>query len=123
MWLYVILVLTVALFYWWRNYARLPFPNYPPGPLGLPLLGYLPIFTEKNFLAALDRAHDQYGGVISLNLGPSPRRIVIGDYDLLKEAFKDDKASARPLESMYLMAYNRAGDHLSSRGLVFSHVS
>jgi hypothetical protein len=118
MWLYVILLLTFALFYWWKNYARFPCPNYPPGPMGLPLLGYLPIITEDNLLAGLDKAHDQYGEVISVNLGPGPRAVVIGDYDMLKEAFKDDKPAARPMKTMF-----RSGDHNSCRGLFLSLVS
>jgi hypothetical protein len=122
MWLYILLIFVLAFYYWWRNYVQLPCANYPPGPMGLPLLGYLPIITEENILAGLDKAHDQYGDVISVNLGPSPRMVVIGDYDLLKEAFKDDKPAARPPEMMWFNTYFRGGNGHDSRGLLFSKV-
>ena len=86
-------------------------------------LGYLPIATEKNILVALDKVHDNYGKIVSLNLGPSKRSVVIGDYQLLKEAFKDDKLNSRPLDLMWANQYFRFGNGKDSRGLLFSVVS
>merc|ERR1712004_529087 len=46
--------------------------------------------------------------------------VVIGDYDILKEAFKDDKLNSRPLELMWGNEYFRFGNGKDSRGLLFS---
>ena len=48
--LYVILFILLLFWYWWKNFASAPCKNFPPGPTGLPLLGYLPIVTEDNVL-------------------------------------------------------------------------
>ena len=91
--------------------------------MGLPIIGYLPVVTEKNILVALDKIHDTYGKVISVNLGPSKRIVVLGDYNILKEAFKDDKLNSRPYELMWGNQYFRYGDGTDSRGLIFTVVN
>ena len=48
--LYVILFVLLLFWYWWKNFASAPCKNFPPGPIGLPILGYLPIVTEDNLL-------------------------------------------------------------------------
>jgi len=57
--LYVIVLVVLLLWYWWKNFATAPCKNFPPGPTGLPIVGYLPIITEENLLKALDKIHDQ----------------------------------------------------------------
>ena len=74
-------------------------------------------------MKALDKIHDIYGGVVSVNMGPSKKIVVIGDYQLLKEAFKDDKGNGRPLDFMWLNEEFRHGDGTDSRGILFSVVS
>ena len=74
-------------------------------------------------MKALDKIHDNYGGVVSVNMGPSKKSVVIGDYQSLKEAFKDDKGSGRPLDFMWFNEYTRHGDGTDSRGVLFSVVS
>nr|AKH03502.1 cytochrome P450 3036B1 [Paracyclopina nana] len=120
MWAFVVVFCALVLIYWWKNFARIPGPNFPNGPLGLPLIGYVPVFTEKNILVGLDKAHDQYGEVMSVNLGPSPRMVIIGDYQVLKEVFKEESSTFRPVEMNWGNAYFRSGNGYDSRGLLFS---
>ena len=122
MWIYLTLGVILLFTYWWRKIASAPCDNFPPGPIGLPILGYLPIATEKNILVALDKIHDTYGKIVSVNLGPSKRTVVIGDYDILREAFKDGKLNSRPLELQWGNEYWRYGDGTDSRGLIFTVV-
>ena len=56
-------------------------------------------------------------------MGPSKKSVVIGDYQSLKEAFKDDKGNGRPLDFMWLNEEFRHGDGTDSRGILFSVVS
>ena len=70
MWyIYLAIIVALLLIYWWKHFARKPHPKFPPGPVGLPILGYVPIFQAKNIIEGLDTLHDKYGDVISLNLG------------------------------------------------------
>ena len=123
MWILYIVLLILLLFWdWWKKFASMPCKNFPPGPIGLPILGYLPIATEKNLLAALDKIHDEYGGVISVNMGPSKRVVFIGEYHSLKEAFKDDKGNGRHADMMWFNGTFRYGNGYDARGLLFSLV-
>ena len=71
------------LLHWWKNVARVN-KFFPPGPIGLPILGYVPIFGADNFLSGIEALHAKFGSVFSLNIGPSPRTVVIGDFEALK---------------------------------------
>ena len=85
-----------------------------------PMLGYLPIVTESNILSALDKVHDQYGEVVSVNMGPSKRMVVIGDFEALNKVFKSDLSTARPPEMMWFNEEFRFGNGSDARGLIFS---
>lgn len=76
-------LILLTLLSWWRNIARIP-DRFPPGPYGLPLLGYWRIFLSDNILSGLGLLHQTYGSVISLNIGPGKRSVVIGDFETLK---------------------------------------
>ena len=77
----------------------------PPGPIGVPILGYVPYLSKFPYLQFTELSKT-YGSVYSLRLGPSDIVIICG-WPALKEAFSKDELLDRP-------------DLLSSFGLVSS---
>lgn len=66
----------------------------PPGPWGLPLLGYLPYLTgvpHEQFY----HLSKKYGSVFSTKLG-SQLLVVLADYKSIRNAFRKEAFSARP---------------------------
>ncbi|KAK6170816.1 hypothetical protein SNE40_019118 [Patella caerulea] len=70
--------------------------NQPPGPLGVPLLGYLPFFGRYPHLT-FSKLREKYGDIFSVKMGSFPA-VVINGKDLIKEAFvgRGDDFSGRP---------------------------
>lgn len=66
----------------------------PPGPWGLPLLGYIPFLSRLPHLD-LQRLAQKYGDVFSIRLG-SRYIIVLNDFQSSKEAFSQDVFIGRP---------------------------
>ncbi|GFY75842.1 cytochrome P450 1A2 [Trichonephila inaurata madagascariensis] len=65
-----------------------------PGPIGLPIVGYIPFMTKKPYvkLAELSKT---YGPLYKVRLG-SIDIIVITDFEIMKEAFSKDAFMGRP---------------------------
>ncbi|KAL1140657.1 hypothetical protein AAG570_000587 [Ranatra chinensis] len=66
----------------------------PPGPLGLPLVGYLPFLGPEAHLH-FSRLSAKFGPVFSLRLG-AQFVVVLSDYKLIREAFRREDFTARP---------------------------
>lgn len=75
-----IAIIAGLLLYLWmlRKSSR-----FPPGPTGLPLVGYTP-FISKNAAQTFVKLSKKYGPVFSVNLG-SKNFVVIYKYDILYE--------------------------------------
>ncbi|KAG8288514.1 hypothetical protein J6590_016639 [Homalodisca vitripennis] len=73
---------------WWRM-RRLP-----PGPYGIPVLGYLPFFRGDTHLHYMELAK-RYGPVFSLRLG-NQTVVVLSDYKMIREAFRKEEFTGRP---------------------------
>ncbi|XP_015790253.1 cytochrome P450 2C15 [Tetranychus urticae] len=91
-------ILTGLLTFWFVTYVIPTIKRLftlPPGPWGLPFVGYLPYLQKHHEYKDLDRLAKKYGPVYSLSLGKDTV-IVVNDWDHAKEVFKSDDLLARP---------------------------
>ncbi|XP_074602390.1 cytochrome P450 2C25-like [Brevipalpus obovatus] len=68
----------------------------PPGPYGLPIVGYLP-FMSENYAGEYIEMGKKYGSPFSIRLGKDDY-IIINDWHHANEAFQKDELLARPPE-------------------------
>lgn len=73
--------------------------NLPPGPLGLPIVGYLPFLTKFPHLKFIELS-EKYGKIFSLHLG-SQLVVILNDGDDIREAFSKKELLARPPNSPF----------------------
>ncbi|KAH8284362.1 hypothetical protein KR018_007905 [Drosophila ironensis] len=66
----------------------------PPGPWGLPLLGYLPFLDAKAPHKSLQRLAKRYGGIFQLKMG-NVRTVILSDVALVREFFRHEEMSVR----------------------------
>lgn len=86
--------------------------NYPPGPLGLPLYGYLPMLNPKTPYNTLKDLASHYGKVFSISLG-SVYTVVIADVKLIREALNLDTFHEKPALQMANAVANGKGEIFS----------
>ncbi|XP_023221642.1 vitamin D 25-hydroxylase-like [Centruroides sculpturatus] len=94
-----------------RNYFSRP-KNFPPGPSGLPFVGYLPFLGEEAHLK-LYKLRLKYGGIFSVLLG-SKRIVVLSSYDVMKEAYSKSALLGRPPITAFDFIFKLRGIGMSS---------
>ncbi|XP_054724535.1 cytochrome P450 18a1-like [Uloborus diversus] len=83
-------VVLVSLWYASRKKDRNPLP----GPIGLPIVGYLPFMTTKPYIK-FTKLVKRYGPIYSVRLG-SRNVVILADFNVTKEAFASDAFMGRP---------------------------
>ncbi|XP_055940830.1 cytochrome P450 18a1-like [Argiope bruennichi] len=68
--------------------------NLPPGPMGLPIIGYLPFLTKELHLDFM-KLGQKYGDVFSVRLG-SQDIVILHGGDAIKEGFNKPELLGRP---------------------------
>ncbi|KFM67322.1 Cytochrome P450 2J2, partial [Stegodyphus mimosarum] len=68
--------------------------NFPPGPMGLPIVGYLPFLTKNVHLKLMDLGK-KYGEVFSVRLG-SEAIVILNSANVIREAFSKSEFLGRP---------------------------
>ena len=104
-----VLVLLALL---WLLQRRASQSSLPPGPLGVPLLGYLPWLDPVQPYKTLTQLVTSYGPVFSVRLGSVPC-LVLAEISVIKEVFSRDEVSGRP--PLYLFSWL-----LENSGIIFS---
>nr|ARN17925.1 cytochrome P450-2 [Cephus cinctus] len=74
----------------WLRYIR----SLPPGPWGLPVLGYLP-FLKSDVHLQFGKLAKKYGSIFSARLG-SQFVVVISDYKTIRDTFRREEFTGRP---------------------------
>ncbi|XP_039258553.2 cytochrome P450 2B19-like [Styela clava] len=85
----------LTVFIFWFYLQRKP-KSFPPGPRGLPLVGYIP-FMANNPAKTFMKLKEKYGSVVSVQFGQEDW-VILNDYDTINEAFvkQGQKFSGRP---------------------------
>lgn len=92
--LYTLLVFVGALLIvrciQWLRYVR----TLPPGPWGLPILGYLPFIKGDVHLRYCELAK-KYGSMFSARLG-TKLVVVLSDHRIIRDTFRREEFTGRP---------------------------
>lgn len=90
---FLLLVLTILVSYQIYLYVR-RLRSLPPGPWGLPIIGYLP-FLKGDAHICFTELSNKYGPIFSTKLGDQ-LIVVLSDYRHIREAFRREEFSGRP---------------------------
>lgn len=90
----VLLNIILLLFFAIRNKNNNKNNILPPGPLGIPILGYLTFLGNEKH-TKFEYLSKKYGSIFSARLG-CQLTVVISDYKIIREAFKKYEFSGRP---------------------------
>ena len=90
----VFLCFTVASFYLFGHLFDPKRKKLPPGPTGVPLLGYIP-FLPTNYERKFQDLVQKYGKIFSMRLGLSDV-VVVSDFEIIKKITMQDVFNHRP---------------------------
>lgn len=93
MYLAIIAVVVILLIAILKSSVRPP--NFPPGPIGFPLVGYLPFLDVPNLGRSFQRISKRYGDIFSIMVGTKPL-VVLNSWPLIKEAMAKKELAGRP---------------------------
>ncbi|KAF8787690.1 cytochrome P450 2C15-like isoform X1 [Argiope bruennichi] len=88
---FALFLLCSAIYNWIKS------RGYPPGPIGLPVIGYMPFLGKKPNITLRDLSK-KYGDIFSFYIGPQ-LVICVNDYRLAKEILNHPLTLARPPHS------------------------
>ncbi|KAH8314788.1 hypothetical protein KR074_010792 [Drosophila pseudoananassae] len=99
------LLTLVTLLQWLlRHYRELQ--KLPPGPWGLPVIGYLLFMGNEKHTRFMELAK-QYGSLFSTRLG-SQLTVVMSDYKMIRECFRREEFTGRP-DTPFMQTLNGYG--------------
>ena len=119
--LFFLLIAVIILLFFVYNAQNEKPKNFPAGPRSFPLIGSLPS-VGVDLKSAFQRWRCQWGDIVGFKMG-SELAIVISDFDMLQEAFKDERFAGRPQNtqsSVFRAFFERSSLEKTSGGIVFS---
>ncbi|KAG4069821.1 hypothetical protein HA402_006836 [Bradysia odoriphaga] len=97
----LIVIIIVTFFYYKEKRPK----HFPPGPNGIPILGYLPFLGSDSY-ASIGEIGKKFGDIFSIKLG-SYWYVVLNDFDVIKNALKEDIFSGRPNYLLRMSFYKK----------------
>jgi len=119
--LFLLLLLVIFILFLIKNLKQEKLSNFPTGPSSFPIIGSL-LSVGFDLKDAFKRWRAEYGPIVGFKLG-NQLSVVISDFDMLSEAFKDDRFCGRPanLQEVFSAFFTKDKNEKSSGGIVFSH--
>lgn len=111
--LYFIWLVTFVAGFWIFKKIK-EWQNLPPGPWGLPIVGYLPFIDRYHPHITLTNLSKTYGAIYGLKMG-SIYAVVLSDHKLVRDTFSKDSFSGRA--PLYL-----THGLMNGNGKIFFHV-
>merc|ERR1711899_102967 len=113
------LAVIVFLFFVYNAKNEKP-KNFPAGPRSFPIIGSL-LSVGVDLKSAFQKWRCQWGDIVGFKMG-SELAIVISDFDMLQEAFKDDRFAGRPenMQTVFRAFFERDSREKTTGGIVFS---
>lgn len=107
----LLVLLIFAIFFVVQRAVRAIFGSsrLPPGPLGLPFVGYLPFMAKEPAYKVFADLGEKYGDVFQVQLGWQ-RMVVLNSADMIEKAFKMDVFTGRPTDSRIMNTLKNAGE-------------
>ena len=106
---FVVVLILVRLAQLYREQRKLP-----PGPWGIPILGYLP-FLKGDMHLQYKELSEKYGPMFSARLG-SQTIVVLGDHRTIREAFRKEEFTGRP-QTEFTQILGGYGEYQESRSV------
>nr|XP_053649007.1 methyl farnesoate epoxidase-like [Cherax quadricarinatus] len=91
----MLLLVLVALLVWFLYLGSRKPRGFPPGPVRLPLVGYLPNMKSEHIYKQLWQMSSTYGNIIGLYFG-SQATIIVNGWEAVKESILNDDLDGRP---------------------------
>jgi len=116
---FLLLAVIVFLFFVYNAKNEKP-KNFPAGPRSFPIIGSL-LSVGVDLKSAFQKWRCQWGDIVGFKMG-SELAIVISDFDMLQEAFKDDRFAGRPenMQTVFRAFFERDSREKTTGGIVFS---
>ena len=116
---FLLLAVIVFLFFVYNAKNEKP-KNFPAGPRSFPIIGSL-LSVGVDLKSAFQKWRSQWGDIVGFKMG-GELAIVISDFDILQEAFKDDRFAGRPenMQTVFRAFFERDSREKTTGGIVFS---
>ena len=99
-------ILSLVSFLQWLLNVYSELRKLPPGPWGLPVIGYLLFMGNEKHTRFMELAK-QYGSLFSARLG-NQLTVVMSDYKLIRECFRREEFTGRP-DTPFMQTLNGFG--------------